>query len=64
MEFSNMSSDIFTIWKNHENFEYLNMKESLNDNKYKTRTVLIDKILSIKNKDFLEALDRLVSSSK
>jgi len=30
----------------------------------KIRTGLIDKILSIKNKDFLEALDKLVSSSK
>jgi len=30
----------------------------------KIRTGLIDKILSIKNKDFLEALDKLISSSK
>ncbi len=30
----------------------------------KIRTGLIDKILSINNKDFLEALDKLVSSSK
>jgi hypothetical protein len=29
----------------------------------KIRNGLIDKILSIKNKDFLEALDKLVSSS-
>ena len=29
----------------------------------KIRNELIDKILSIKNKDFLEALDKLVSSS-
>ena len=28
------------------------------------RTGLIDKILSIKNKDFLEALDKLISSSE
>ncbi len=28
------------------------------------RTGLIDKILSIKNEDFLEALDKLISSSK
>lgn len=40
-----------------------------NQNPYKMATVdkirngLIDKILSIKNKDFLEALDKLVSSS-
>ena len=30
----------------------------------KIRTRLIDKILSIRNKDFLEALDKLISSSK
>ena len=30
----------------------------------KIRTGLIDKILSIKNKEFLEALDKLISSSK
>ena len=30
----------------------------------KIRTGLIDKILSINNKDFLEALDKLISSSK
>ncbi|MCF6297825.1 MAG: hypothetical protein L3J08_07575 [Flavobacteriaceae bacterium] len=30
----------------------------------KIRTGLIDKILSIKNKAFLEALDKLISSSK
>ena len=30
----------------------------------KIRTGLIDKILSIKNKDFLEALDKLIASSK
>ncbi|MBK5210208.1 MAG: hypothetical protein JJE44_12020 [Flavobacteriaceae bacterium] len=30
----------------------------------KIRTELIDKILSIKNKDFLEALIKLISSSK
>jgi len=30
----------------------------------KIRTGLIDKILSIRNKDFLEALDNLISSSK
>lgn len=30
----------------------------------KIRTELIDKILSIKNKDFLEALAKLISSSK
>ena len=30
----------------------------------KLRTELIDKILSINNKDFLEALDKLISSSK
>jgi len=30
----------------------------------KIRTGLIDKILSIRNKDFLEALDKLISSSK
>lgn len=30
----------------------------------KIRTSLIDKILSINNKDFLEALDKLISSSK
>ncbi|WP_343329518.1 hypothetical protein [Polaribacter staleyi] len=30
----------------------------------KIRTALIDKILSINNKDFLEALDKLISSSK
>jgi len=30
----------------------------------KIRSGLIDKILSIKNKDFLEALDKLISSSK
>ena len=30
----------------------------------KIRTRLIDKILSIKNKDFLEALDKLITSSK
>lgn len=29
----------------------------------KIRNGLIDKILSIKNKDFLEALDKLISSS-
>ena len=29
----------------------------------KIRSGLIDKILSIKNKDFLEALDKLISSS-
>lgn len=29
----------------------------------KLRNGLIDKILSIKNKDFLEALDKLISSS-
>ena len=29
----------------------------------KIRNRLIDKILSIKNKDFLEALDKLISSS-
>ncbi|WP_299016937.1 hypothetical protein [uncultured Polaribacter sp.] len=30
----------------------------------KIRTGLIDKILSINNKEFLEALDKLISSSK
>ncbi len=30
----------------------------------KIRTGLIDKILSINNKDFLEALDKLITSSK
>jgi len=30
----------------------------------KIRAELIDKILSINNKDFLEALDKLISSSK
>ena len=30
----------------------------------KIRSELIDKILSINNKDFLEALDKLISSSK
>jgi hypothetical protein len=30
----------------------------------KIRNGLIDKILSINNKDFLEALDKLISSSK
>ncbi len=30
----------------------------------KIRTRLIDKILSIRNKDFLEALDKLILSSK
>ncbi len=30
----------------------------------KIRTRLIDKILSIRNKEFLEALDKLISSSK
>lgn len=30
----------------------------------KIRTELIDKILAINNKDFLEALDKLISSSK
>ena len=30
----------------------------------KLRTGLIEKILSIKNKDFLEALDKLITSSK
>ncbi len=30
----------------------------------KIRTGLIDKILSINDKDFLEALDKLISSSK
>jgi len=30
----------------------------------KIRTELIDKILSIRNKDFLEALDKLILSSK
>ncbi len=30
----------------------------------KIRTALIDKILSINDKDFLEALDKLIASSK
>ncbi len=41
----------------------MNVKQTKMATVDKIRNKLIDKIISIKNKDFLEALDKLISSS-
>ena len=43
--------------------EILNLKQTEMATVDKIRNELIDKIISIKNRDFLEALDKLISSS-
>lgn len=52
------------IRKMLKDFRYLEMKNNGHMATVdKIRNGLIDKILTIKNKDFLEALDKLISSS-
>jgi hypothetical protein len=44
-------------------YDILNLKQTKMATVDKIRNELIDKIISIKNRDFLEALDKLISSS-
>ncbi len=47
----------------NKTYEILNLKQTEMAKVDKIRNELIDKIISIKNRDFLEALNKLISSS-